>query len=216
MVYCSTEDRAMTTKPRMIEMSQAAGGWPQDPTKNVNDKMALAVESLRDLVEAEARRVNEIMELRAHYTTQLQEAESKRIDAIRTVDVAAVATANERATQQATVLANQVSASAEALRTLVASTAAAAATSLANTTEQLLGRISQLEKAQYETSGKTSVSDPALTETMRDMKNVLAVLAAQQGATRGSGQVVGYVIAAGMALIAAMAIIVPVFINYRI
>ena len=83
----------------------------------------------------------------------MREAEAKRIDAIRAVDVNAVSVANERATAQAAVLANQVALSAETLRALVASTASTQATQLNQLTAQLIDRISLLEKSQYENKG---------------------------------------------------------------
>jgi cell division septum initiation protein DivIVA len=135
-----------------------------DPTDNVRELLALSTErtdSLRlaeqqrvnELMDAERRRVNEQMQLRAEYDAQLALAEAKRIDAIRAVDVAAVAVANERATAQAVVLANQVSVSAETLRSLVASTAATQATQLTQLTTQLTDRLASLEKSQYESKG---------------------------------------------------------------
>src|SRR5471030_840272 len=101
-------------------------------------------------MEAERRRVNEQMELRADYGVQLSIAEAKRIDAIRAVDVNAVSVANERATQQASVLANQVAVSAETLRALVATTAIATEQKQAQLVSQLTDRIASLEKSQYE------------------------------------------------------------------
>src|SRR5471030_432941 len=101
-------------------------------------------------MEAERRRVNEQMELRADYGVQLSIAEAKRIDAIRAVDVNAVSVANERATAQAAVLANQVAASAETLRALVAATAATVAQQLAQVSAGIADRLSALEKRSEE------------------------------------------------------------------
>lgn len=128
-------------------------GNPIDPTKNVLQLVEAAVKRADDLAAAEARRVNEIMDLRAEYTEKLSLAESKRIDAIRAVDVNAVAIASERAAAQAAVLQNQVNASAEALRSLVATTAAAIAQQLSQLTSQFNDRIAALEKSQYEIRG---------------------------------------------------------------
>ena len=138
-----------------------------DPSHNVRSIVDRAVTRIDDLAVAEARRVNEallaerrrvdeIMTLRADYAVQLNVAEAKRIDAIRAVDVNAVSVANERATAQAAVLANQVSASAETLRALVAATAATQAQQLATTTTQITDRLSSLEKSQYENKGSGS------------------------------------------------------------
>ena len=138
-----------------------------DPTDNVRELLVLntersdslrAAEQLRvsELMDAERRRVNEQMDLRAEYDAKLAVAEAKRIDAIRAVDVNAVSVANERATAQAAVLANQVAASAETLRALVAATAATQATQLATLTSQLTDRLASLEKSQYENKGSGS------------------------------------------------------------
>lgn len=124
-----------------------------DPTENVRELLSLYMERADRLREAEQIRINEQMLLRASHDAQLREAEAKRIDAIRAVDVNAVSVANERATAQAAVLANQVALSAETLRALVASTASTQATQLNQLTAQLIDRISLLEKSQYERKG---------------------------------------------------------------
>ena len=128
----------------------------RDPTENVRELVNLELRRIDDLMMAEQKRVNEQLQLRADYNTKLGEAEAKRIDAIRAVDVGAVAVANERATAQAAVLANQVAASAETLRALVAATAATQAQQLATLTTQLTDRLSSLEKSQYESKGTGS------------------------------------------------------------
>ena len=133
-----------------------------DPTLNVKSLLKATVERLDDLRYAETKRVDEQMNLRAEYAVQLNVAEAKRIDAIRAVDVNAVAVANERATAQAAVLAQQVAASAEALRALVAATAATAAQQLSQLTTQLTDRLTSLEKSQYENSGRQGIGSPLL------------------------------------------------------
>jgi len=90
------------------------------------------------------------------------ETETRRIDAIRAVDVAAVGIASEKAAAQAVVLANQVVASAETLRTLVATTDARVAQQLQQVSSQLTDRISLLEKSQYEIQGRSGISSPLL------------------------------------------------------
>jgi hypothetical protein len=107
-------------------------------------------------IKAESQRLNEQMNIRAEHNIQLGVAEAKRIDAIRAVDVNAVSVANERATAQAAVLANQVAASAETLRSLVAATANTQAQQLVQLTTQLTDRLTALEKSQYENKGSGS------------------------------------------------------------
>jgi hypothetical protein len=111
---------------------------------------------LDDKIDALAIRIDAELKLRSEYAVQLSIAEAKRIDAIRAVDVNAVAVANERASAQALVLASQVSASAETLRTLVAATAATVAQQLAQVSSGINDRISSLEKSAYENSGKST------------------------------------------------------------
>lgn len=146
-----------------------------DPTANVNALVAASSKRIDDLREEdrkfsetmrlyEQNRINEQMEserrhmfdqltMRDKHTEQLSVAEAKRIDAIRAVDVNAVSIANERAGAQAAVLANQVSASAETLRALVAATATTVAQQLSQMSAQFTDRISALEKSQYEAKG---------------------------------------------------------------
>ena len=111
---------------------------------------------VRTIIKAERRRLNEQAKMRDIHAKEMAEAESKRIDAIRAVDVAAVSVASERATAQASVLANQVVVSADTLRNLVASTDAARATQLTQMLSALTDRIGILEKSQYENKGSGS------------------------------------------------------------
>jgi hypothetical protein len=160
------------------------GGPTVDPTRNVLDLVGAAVKRLDDLREtdarassslsdlalkrlddlraAESRRVDEELKMRSDFDEKLSLAEASRINAIRAVDVNAVAVASERATQQATVLANQVTASADNLRTLVATSAATLAEQQRNSTTQINDRLSALEKTQYESKGRSNVADPQL------------------------------------------------------
>lgn len=147
-------------KPSDLSMSTKGSNEYTDPTHNVLQLVNAAVKRLDDLSTERAERTKDIMtlnkeilNLHVSYGEKLSVAESKRIDAIRAVDVGAVAIASERATQQATVLANQVSASAETLRTLVATTAGTVAAQLQSVSNQLVDRIALLEKSQYETKG---------------------------------------------------------------
>ena len=136
---------------------------------------------LDEKIENLAERIDAELKLRADYAIQLSIAEAKRIDAIRAVDVQAVAVASDRAAAQALVLAAQVSSSAETLRTLVAATAQTVAQQLASVSSGINDRISALEKSTYENSGKTT----------------------------GSKDVWGYIVAGIMAIIALAAFILP-------
>lgn len=186
-----------------------------DPTANVLKLVEAAVQRLDDLrnVEmrrledlrtAENRRIDEIAELRANHAKELTVAESKRIDAIRAVDVAAVATASERASQQASVLANQVSASAETLRTLVASTATSATQQQATFSTQINERLALLERAQYKGEGRSVVTDPVMSDLINEVRNLK--LSHERGAGKTAGvSWVGALIVGGVSLLAGLA-----------
>jgi len=172
----------MVEKPNTDQAGKQAS-WKDDPTRNVLDKVEDAVKRLDDLRIASERRIaelsdckhthiKEIMSLRADYSSQLREAETKRIDAIRAVDVAAVAIATERAAAAANVLATQVSTSAETLRALVANTATATSATSTAAFGQLADRIALLERSSYEGSGKSAVVDPLLTKMAENLEAV--------------------------------------------
>ena len=167
-----------------------------DPTANVLKLVEVSIQRLDDLRNsenrrigelqaAELRRIDEIAELRARHAESLTVAESKRIDAIRAVDVAAVATASERASQQASVLANQVSASAETLRTLVSSTASAQAQQQAVFSSQINERLALLERAQYKGEGRSVVTDPVISDLVNEVRKLSASGSVNVGKSAG-------------------------------
>ena len=88
-----------------------------DPTKNVLEHVAAAIQRQDDLRESESRHQRELGGVREHYAAELRRAEAERIDAIRAVDVGAVNRAAEVASTQALTLATQVTTSTETLRT---------------------------------------------------------------------------------------------------
>jgi len=181
----------------------AKGGSVVDPTANVialNEASDRRQDDLRraheKYVEAEIRHVSEMANLSRSYEEKLGVAESKRIDAIRAVDVGAVGVASERQTQQAAVLANQVSASAETLRTLVATTASSVQTALNQMTQQLTDRIALLEKSSYEGKGKEAVSDPMLSQMVNELKALRTDVTTSAGKGQGMDKMWGYLVAA--------------------
>lgn len=151
---------------------------------------AMAAERQRhakEVADAESRRVDQILTLRGAYDEKLNLAESKRIDAIRAVDVAAVAVASERATAAANVLAAQVTQTAEASRTLISTTAATVATSLQQLTATLDTRLTKLEQASYQSQGKQSYSDPAFVELLTEVKQLREASRQTTGKNEGIG-----------------------------
>jgi len=124
-----------------------------DPTVNVRALIAAATRRTDDLREQESHHVRDVIKLRSDYDDKLRDAESKRIDAIRAVDVGAVAAAAQVAESRATTLATQVATSAEAMRVQVAATATAASVGLTAALEPIQKDIADLRRVQYEAVG---------------------------------------------------------------
>lgn len=148
-----------------------------DPTENVQSlvqEVVIRMDALRDAdrrhIDAEMKHINGMADLRAFYAEKLEIAEAKRIDAIRAVDVNAVAIANQRATDQAAVLAAQVQASAETLRVQLQQTAAIFKQQLDQTTQQLSDRISSVERSQYEGKGTAGSVAPVVAEQLAQLQ----------------------------------------------
>lgn len=149
----------------------STGGVAYDPSANVLSLVDAAVRRLDDLRAAETRRQDdlrvqsdrhaaEVARLTSDFQEKLRDAEAKRIDAIRAVDVNAVSVASVRAADQATVLASQVQVSADALRSLVATSASTLAAAQAASTAEITKRLSELERSKYEGAGRSAVADP--------------------------------------------------------
>ena len=177
-----------------------------DPTANVIalvESNARAADALRQadikFTDAQHAHLKEMTELRATHADALNIAETKRIDAIRAVDVGAVATAADRAGQQATVLANQVVTSAETLRTLVASTATAMAQAAQQFQSQVTERLALLERSQYKGEGRSGIADPQMTEFAADIKAVLKAQQTGGGESKGMRDMWGWIVAAAIA-----------------
>jgi hypothetical protein len=169
--------------------------------ENVDIKTACA----KEVSLLESQRVAVVAELRAHYSEQLAEKESARIDANRTVDISAVQLANERANAQATVLANNVAASADTLRNLVATTAAATASAQQQLITPLTTRISALELAQAQGQGKSAVIDPTFAELLSEVKSLRATRSEHTGSGMTTDKIIYVMIGVAGLIIAAFA-----------
>jgi rubrerythrin len=101
--------------------------------------------AMAELRRSEMDHLEAMAELRAQHADDLRKAESARIDAIRAVDVGAAA-----------ILANQVAASAEALRGQVEAARQQTATALDAALQPIKNDISDLRKTQYEQAGQKS------------------------------------------------------------
>lgn len=187
-------------KIKVDTIPQRGSSQYTDPTYNVLQLVNAAVNRLDDVnklqydgIKNEISLNKEILNLHISYAEKLTMAESKRIDAIRAVDVGAVAIASERAVQQASVLANQLATSADILRTLVATTAATTQTQVIN---PLIDRIALLEKSQYEGVGKGRITDPMMGELLNEVKSLRESRSTGKGSSEAYTKFIGWIIAA--------------------
>jgi hypothetical protein len=199
----------------------------QDDLRIAEDKLsALRFEHMQETIAASSLKLSDEAKLRAEFADRLNVAEAKRIDAIRAVDVGAVAINSQRtaeataalATQtssSAEVLRNQVATSAEALRALVASTAAAAqiaqqqlVTGLTSRIDSLSARLTIIDQNNAEGKGKQTIQDPAISSAIAELTKNVQILsqhqADQAGIGQGRGDVVGWAVA-GITLLIAFA-----------
>jgi hypothetical protein len=205
---CTTNNNYRTPSPNSKDYI--------DPTANVIAMVKSAVKRIDDLQtshnandRAEINHLNEKLTIHINYMKELSETESKRLDAIRGVDVGAVAIASERAAATASVLANQVTQSAETLRALVATTAASVATNLAQVSTQLTDRLALLEKKQYENQGKSSVTDPQMEMLNKKMDSLIESRASSTGSGIGRKEMYGWIVGAIMFIIGIAQFLIP-------
>ena len=128
----------------------SGGNATIDPTENVKaltEAANLRQDDLRAASDkynhAAIEHVKEILALTTSYKEKLTIAEAKRIDAIRSVDVNAVAIASEKASAAASLLANSVTSSAKSLED-----------QLKQYVDQINNRLSAVERSQYEGKGR--------------------------------------------------------------
>jgi len=192
----------------------AYGGGTIDPTANVIALVkaeASAAKALRKadtkFNDAVARHIQEMANLRAANAETLRVSDLDRLDKTRQVDVlAATASAASLATAVQT-LANTSDRNAETLRNLVNATAQTMAKQtsdqaqvLSAQTDSLVkginAQIAELQKAQYQGVGKSSVVDPLQAETVAEMKAIRVALAGSGGQSQGATKMWGYVVVA--------------------
>lgn len=207
---------AEPSKPPQVAPSAGADLPVYDPSANVLALVEAAVTRLNDLRVAETRRLDDLRELEVRHDREMQamlldfqdklrDAEAKRIDAIRAVDVNAVAVASGRATDQAAVLATQVQVSADALRALVATTASTMATAQAAASAEFAKRLAELERSKYEIGGRSSAVDPQMADLLMAVKALSQAQSVGVGRSLGGNQMWGYVVGAiGLLLTMAM------------
>ena len=146
-----------------------------DPTKNVMDLVNASIKriddiniiqkkALEDLLTIQLKLMNDKIDMLSHVREQIAAAEKARLDAIRQTDIDSAKEERVRQTNQAQILAAQVTQSADVLRNLVATTADATSKSnsermndiakrLLDNTAELSKRITDLERIQSATMG---------------------------------------------------------------
>jgi len=197
--------------------ADAQGRPAIDPTVNVAALVEAATKRLDDLRECEGHHFSEMLkqqadfaQLRAHYEKEIRLAESARIDAIRAVDVAAAASAALVAEARATVLANTVNLSAEALRTQVAATAQAQVENQAKLLDPINLAVSSLRQTQFEQQGQQQqiIEGRAAAVDNKPVLDAIAKLVEAQSNTVGRGQQVAATSASRTLLIAGLSLAV--------
>lgn len=200
-----------------------------DPSRNVKDLIQMAkihsdeirqlnTTRLDDLRHAEIQRVNERLNLQEEHGRELANKESSRLDSIRQVDVLNQAVAAKSASDAIAVLAAITTTNADNIRNTLATTASANAKQVtdlaatiaiqsAATTDAITTRIAALEKSAAEGVGKGRVIDPQLDDLLREMKNVNLARSTNTGEVKGRSDVIGWLAAGVMFIIAAASLI---------
>jgi hypothetical protein len=235
----------------------AHGNATIDPTKNVLDLVAAAIQRQDDLrsrlelsIVAQLKLINDISEmrsahdrellqantnrldsearLRAEFAEKIQATEKARVDAIRQVDKTAVdqtasaalqtaANLAKTQTDSAGVLSTQVSTSAEALRNLVATTAAESNRNIQQQFTTLGTRVAALEQGSATLGGERKFSDPAVAALADQVRVLVRQQADSAGAGAGSSATWAIIIAiAGLAILLIGVVVAVITLNRKV
>jgi hypothetical protein len=171
----------------------ASGGPLIDPTANVialNEAGNIRQDDLRRetnrRIDSELRHLKAIVKIHARHQKSLRKAESQRLDSIRQVDREDVNKTAAQALSAIATLATATTTTAETLRGQVATTAQAAATSLANSMGEVNKRLSALELSSSEGRGKATVESPMMAEMVAEIKAMRREQAASVGQRQGT------------------------------
>jgi hypothetical protein len=161
-----------------------------DPTANVIalvEAANLRQDDLRQKSDQISRErfshIKEMMRLHARYEAKLSKAESQRLDAIRTVDVQAFKIQNERQASQA-----------DGLRIQVQTVATTLADQQRQQADEINKRLAAIEKLQYEGQGKSSLTDPLLTDLVQEIKSLRKEANQTQGRGKGISDFFGWIV----------------------
>jgi uncharacterized protein YhfF len=126
----------------------------QDPTLNVKELNAAGIATEAALREMSTAHLTSFIEIESRHTKELREAESGRLDAIRAVDQANVARAQEVSSAQAAALATSVIQSAEALRVQVEATRITTQDQLETALGPIRTQVESLRQTQFQQQGE--------------------------------------------------------------
>lgn len=182
---------------------------PYDPSKNVLDLVDAAVRRLDDLHNAEAVWVERLRNSDLVRLDQLRAAEIRRVDELMELNTEfsdkmakALDAANEKAAQRASVLAQHQAVAAS----LASQTATQFTEQIRSLDKALTDRLMSLERAQYESKGRSALSDPLLEQLAVQMRQIAAGQLTTQGQKEGLSTA-GVMLAGGVGLIATLIVI---------
>lgn len=138
-------------------MAADEGHYPREDvlaTRNIEALVKAGFERQDELRKVENASLRRDIKQQKIHDRELRKSESSRLDAIRNVDVAAVAAQVVAASEAASTLAATVASSAEALRGQVVAQATAQTISQRGDIAPLQKDIADLRKAQYESAGE--------------------------------------------------------------
>jgi membrane-associated HD superfamily phosphohydrolase len=189
--------------------------------KLVAELSALRSQHDRELLQANTERLEAEARLRAEFDKLIRDTEKARVDAIRQVDKAAVDQTSSAAiqtaaglaktvTESAAVLSTQNTTTADALRSLVASTATETNrniqnqfTTLGQTVTAIGTRVQSLEQGSAQGVGERKFSDPAVAAIAEQVRVLVRQQADSAGVGAGSSATWAIMIAiGGLALLA--------------
>lgn len=182
----------------------AFGQAVYDPTQNVKDLTEAAnlrqddlraltkelgdvkIQHQKEMADARERHRQTTDAIRERYQEVLRKAESDRLDSIRQVDREDVNKTAAQALSAIATLASATTTTAETLRGQVATTAQAAATSLANSMGEVNKRLSALELSYSEGRGKATVESPMMAEMVSKIEALTLTIASNSGQKQGA------------------------------
>jgi hypothetical protein len=193
----------------------------KDKITDNNEKSALRLQMMEQRLTEVTNRLDSEAKLRAEFAKDIAATEKARVDAIRQVDKTAVdqtasaalqtaANLAKTQTDSAGVLSTQVSTSAEALRNLVATTAAESNRNIQQQFTTLGTRVAALEQGSATLGGERKFSDPAVASLAEQVRVLVRQQNESTGAGTGSSATWAWVIAVGTLLVLLIGMIVAV------